>query len=443
MAETSLRNLSGRLVSLDAYRGFIMLAMASSGFRFARVADQAAVVERFSGTWFDGPWRWAWESLAYQFGHVAWTGCSFWDLIQPSFIFMVGVAMPFSFARRLSEGQPAWRRIGHAAWRAAVLVLLGVFLASNRSEQTNFVFTNVLAQIGLGYLVVYLLLGRSRVIQVLALAAVLGGTWYSFAAYSIPPARRAVIEAYLVEHQVTGDLDRIPAGLHPAGLAGHWDKHTNLGASVDRALLNQLPGGESAWRGERYWVNRGGYQTLNFLPSIATMLLGLFAGQWLQPGGSARLKLRRLLIAGGSCLAVGMAVDTTIWPVDVSGSSWAWSLCPAVKRLWTPTWAVYSSGWTFLMLAAFYWVIDVRGWQRWSFPLVVVGVNSIAMYLMAQLIKGWTQSTLTTHLNTVGGDLGTTLFEGLYGPIISSVTVLFALWLICLWLYRRRIFVRI
>src|SRR5262249_35167371 len=124
-----------RLTSLDAYRGFIMLVMASAGFGFPAVAKQF-------------PDSLAWKFLGYEFDHVAWLGCSFWDLIQPSFMFMVGVAMPYSFASRQAKGHGRWRNAGHVLWRSFVLIALAVFLTSNRAPQTRFLFTNVLAQIG-------------------------------------------------------------------------------------------------------------------------------------------------------------------------------------------------------------------------------------------------------------------------------------------------------
>jgi predicted acyltransferase len=109
---------------------------------------------------------------------------------------------------------------------------------------------------------------------------------------------------------------------------------------------------------------------------------------------------------------------------------------PIVKRIWTPSWAVYSAGWTFLLLAAFYGVIDVLGWKGWAFPLVVVGMNSIAMYLMAQLMLGWVKTQLRVHL-------GNDTFAGRLGPAYLSAAALFVLWLACLWMYRRKVFLRI
>jgi predicted acyltransferase len=134
-------------------------------------------------------------------------------------------------------------------------------------------------------------------------------------------------------------------------------------------------------------------------------------------------------------------------------------VCPLVKRIWTPSWAVFSSGCTFWMLAGFYLVIDVWGWRRWALPLVVVGMNSIAMYCMAQLMKGWVSQNLQTHLGPValpalthvgvpvlsamGVSFDPVWANNTFGPITQSAAVLGVLWLICLWMYRRGLILRI
>src|SRR6516164_457761 len=135
---------SARMTSLDAYRGFIMLVMASAGFNFALVYRQLSAAY----------WPWGpdqvpsagWKFLAYQFDHVPWVGCSFWDLIQPSFMFMVGVAIPFSYASRQAKGQSSGTIARHAVIRSLILILLAVFLSTPGHPRTNFVFVNVLAQ---------------------------------------------------------------------------------------------------------------------------------------------------------------------------------------------------------------------------------------------------------------------------------------------------------
>ncbi len=389
-----------RLVSLDAYRGFIMLAMASAGFRIAEVAREP----KFA----DSP---VWQFLGYQTDHVAWTGCSFWDLIQPSFMFMVGVAMAYSYASREARGESYAWMFGHAVYRSVVLVALGVFLMSNWSAHTNFIFTNVLCQIGLGYTFLFLLWNRPVLVQLAAAGVVLAADWGMFYAYPTPPPD--------FDYAAVG----VPEGPYLTGLAAHWDKNTNVAAAADRVLMNWFP------REKPFEFEKGGYTTLNFLPSLATMIFGLVAGGLMRTGWRPMAKLAVLVAWGGASLAAG-------WLLDHYG------ICPTVKRIWTPSWALFSTGWTLWMLAGFYLLVDIAGFRRAAWPLVVVGMNSIAVYCMSQLLGGWTAETLKRHL----GD-GLFSFYGhldpVYSPIVRMALVLLTFWLVCVWLWRQRIFIRI
>jgi len=204
---------------------------------------------------------------------------------------------------------------------------------------------------------------------------------------------------------------------------------------VDQWFLNLFPRPEPY----RFTPSGGGYQTLNFLPAIATMLLGLMAGELLRSERTPRQKLVTLLVAGSILLSAGM----------IAG----WTVCPVVKRIWTPAWTLFSGGWAVWLLAAFYAVIDVAGWRRWAWPLVVVGMNSILFYLMAQLMHGWTWGMIKIHFGPLmkwgpvdrGLDwlFGPQGFNPVYLPIVESLAVLLAFWLICWWLYQKRLFVRI
>jgi heparan-alpha-glucosaminide N-acetyltransferase len=414
--KSSASGKSTRLVSLDAYRGFIMLALAAGGLGLSQVAKQtlnpAADPNAFH----------FWSAVAHEFSHVEWPkadanwwgliNCTFWDLIQPSFMFMVGVAMPYSYAVRRDRGDSFLRMLFHAATRSFVLVVLGVFLASNSHHETNFLFTNVLAQIGLGYTFVFLLVGRSPILQVVAILAILGGYGYAFYACPLPPP-----DANYAAVGMSADR-MLP------GVMAHWSENVNWAGEVDRWFLNLLP------RSEVYMFTKGGYQTLNFIPSIATMLLGLMAGELLRSGKTPKAKLLWLSLGGVGLMIAGLALGLTIIPI--------------VKRIWTPSWVLFSGAWTLWILAAFYGLVDVRGYKRWTFPLVVVGMNSIVMYLMSQLLPGWVSHTLKVHF-------GPKAFEHvkwgdqvlLYGPIIERGAIMLVLWLFCWWLYRQKIFVRI
>ena len=434
-----------RLMSLDVYRGFVMLLMASSGLQIAQVASEV------KGDYASDSWgRFAWESLAYQLDHVAWTGCSLWDLIQPSFMFMVGVSLPFSFSRRQTAGESGLKNLLHTIRRSLTLVVLGVVLGSSVSG-IQFWFTNVLAQIGLGYLFLYLTYracGESlkKLVAVTSIVLIGYGCWSVFQPIDADQVK-ATQREILVENPKLDAREWTQF----QGLAAHWNKHTNAAAQVDRELLNQFPRHEPS---NVYWFNKGGYQTLNFIPSLATMIFGLMAGVVLRSGRDDGQRLKWLFKAGLVCFVVSMAADTTIWPTQwlpegmrATLYEYSWSLCPAVKRIWTPTWAVFSSGWAFWMLGAAYWFVDVKGFKKIVFPFAVVGINSIAMYCMAQLIKGWLGGATKIVFRTCDQMTGTGIMDwfgsNAYSPIVDYSLRLAILWWICYWMYRNRLFVRI
>jgi predicted acyltransferase len=395
---------SQRLVSLDAYRGFVMLLMASEGLGIS--AFVRAHPERAGRVW---------NLLAEQTSHVPWRGCHLWDLIQPSFTFIVGVAMPFSLAKRRERGQGFWWLLLHAIVRSLVLIYLGVFLRSIGKTQTYYTFEDTLSQIGLGYTFAFLLAWLRPRWQAAAAGIIIVGYWLGFALHPLPAAgfdyaSVNATPAFRAQHALSG-------------FAAHWDKNTNLGAAFDVWFLNLFP------RAERFIGNRGGYLTLSFIPTLATMILGLLAGHLLRnPLRSAGQRIGVLIVAGLVGLGAG-------WLLDWVG------VCPNVKPIWTPTWVLFSGGWCCLLLAAFYTVVDVARLRAWAFPLVVVGMNSIAMYCLADGgFRTWVRENF--HLNV--GRLG--WFRRLtdpYGGIVEWTVALLVLWLVCFWMYRRKIFIRI
>jgi len=394
---TELKSAPARLTSMDAYRGFVMFLMMAEVLHVGRVA--AAFPE--SGFW---------SFLDFHTSHVDWVGCSLHDMIQPSFSFLVGVALPFSIASRMARGQSQFAMTAHAFWRALLLILLGVFLRSVGRAQTNWTFEDTLTQIGLGYPFLFLLGFRSARVQFGALAVILFGYWLAWALHPLPgPA-----------------FDYAKVGVavdwthHASGFAAHWNKNSNLGAAFDQWFLNLFP------RAKEFVANGGGYLTLSFIPTLGTMLLGLIAGGWLKSDLPHKTKLKRLLLASAICLALGTALHLL-------------GVCPLVKRIWTPTWTLFSGGLCFLFMAGFYAVIDAQGWKRWSFPLVVIGMNSIAAYCIAHLWDGFITSSLKTHL----GQNFPKLFGDTFAPMIQGAAVLLVLWLILFWMYRRKLFLKI
>jgi predicted acyltransferase len=386
-----------RLASIDAYRGLVMFLMMAEVLRLCEVARRV-------------PGNRIWEFLCHHQSHVEWVGCSLHDLIQPSFSFLVGVALPFSLAGRQARGQSKGIMTAHALWRSFVLVLLGIFLRSRHASQTVFTFEDTLSQIGLGYTFLFVLAFFSARVQWIALGVILLGYWAGFALYPLPGSD--------FDYRAVG----VPADWphHLSGFAAHWDKNSNPAWAFDTWFLNLFP------RAGPFVCNGGGYATLSFIPTLGTMIGGLLAGGVLRSGRSSWSKVRWLCVAGAAGLALG-------WGFGALG------ICPVVKRIWTPSWVLYSGGFCCLFLAAFYTVLDMGGVQFWAFPLRVIGMNSIAAYCMAALFERFIADNLTIHL-------GKEFFKvsgAPYEPLLHGAAVLLVLWLILFWMYRRKVFLRI
>jgi len=396
-APTVERKGSARVVSLDVLRGTVMVLMLNE------VTHLHEVARSFPNSWF-------WGAIAYNTDHVPWQGCSLHDLIQPAFSFLVGAALPFSIASRQAKGQDFKHMLGHAAWRALLLVALGIFLRSQWSNQTYFTFEDTLTQIGLGYLPLFLL-GFTRVrTQIIVTVLILICFWGAFALYPAPGpnfdyARVGVPPDW--QHHYTGFLS-------------HWNKNSNLSWAFDVWFLNLFP------REHPFLFNEGGWSTLNFIPTLATMILGLLTGEWLRSEKSTAEKLRGLLVGGAGLLLLGLV--------------WQWvGLCPIVKRIWTPSYTLYSGGWVVLMLAGFYALIEWKGWRRWALPLIVVGMNSIAVYVMSWTMEPFWYKALQRHFGWLISVAAGPTFQ----PVAYGLGVMLIFWLILFWMYRRKIFLRI
>lgn len=351
-----------RLVSLDAYRGLIMLTLLCGGI-FQSLAGH--------------PWL-GW--LARHNEHVAWEGAVYWDLIQPAFMYMVGVAMPLAFAVRAGRGEPWAAQARHAVRRAAMLVFIGVLLDHIGAERVQIGFIRVLQQIAFGYLVAFLVLGRPLTVQA------------------------ATVVAILVGYQVLWMFN--PWN----GPGGPWAQgNENIGSAFDYWLL-----------GRHYSYN---YVGMNAIPSTATIILGVMAGQYVAADRDRSRTAMTLAFAGLTGIAAGLAL-----------SPWF----PLIKRIWTPSFTLYSAGWTTLMLGAFYWIIEVREWRRWTFPLLVVGMNSMAAYVIANAFSGWFHSATSAWLTLLAPRLG-----DVWLPVLQRGLFALAAWVVLWWLHRRRIFFKV
>jgi len=467
---------SDRLVSLDAFRGFIMMMLAAGGFGVLAFSK----IDKSSPVWEVHNWD-TWQAIGVHFDHPRWLSVynklsvSFWDLIQPSFMFMVGAAMPFSSQRRESNGQGLFGRTLHAMIRSGALVLLGVFLSSLGHEKTLWIFPNVLCQIGLGYFFAWVMHHWRPLYQVIALFVILGGCWGWF--YMNPPAENYDYAAVSAS-QENGEIFE--------GKFAAWSKNANAAYKFDSWLLPRLrsvpepvpvaepekpndgtakeevaaaanttpvadekpaapeeevkatekPTWYRQWfllNAEPYKPNAGGYTTLNFIPSIGTTLLGILCGQvLLRIDLSKWSKLGILITAAAICFGLGIASHQYV--------------CPIVKRIWTPSWVLFSGGYVIGMLALFYFLFDILPLKLLAFPLVVVGMNSILTYMLGQTISGWTrESVVKVHLaGMIENVFGPKALDPLwYGPITLPSTVFLLYWLFLLWLYRQRIFLKL
>jgi predicted acyltransferase len=277
------------------------------------------------------------------------------------------------------------------------------------STQTYFTFEDTLTQIGLGYPFLFLLGFRSPRWQWGSFAVILFGYWLAWALYPAPGTH----------------FDYAAVGVSPdwhhnfSGFASHWNKNSNLGNAFDQWFLNLFP------RSRPFVANSGGYLTLSFIPTLGTMILGLIAGRWIRDKKPPAV-LKPLALAGFAALAIALVLHAT-------------GICPIVKRIWTPAWTLFSGGICFFFLAGFTALIEWKGYRRWAFPLVVIGTNSIAAYLLAHLGEDFVGSSLRIHL---GDRLFASLGAGLQ-PLVSGGAILLIYWLMLFWMYRRKIFLKI
>ncbi len=391
-----------RLASIDAFRGVVMLLMMGEVLHFC------AVSQALPGSAF-------WKFLCWHQSHADWVGCSLHDLIQPGFSFLVGVVLPFSIASRLARGAtfPAMAR--HAAIRSLVLIILGIAMRSvytSHARRVIWQFDDTLAQIGLAYGALFLLgFCRPRDWWT-ALVVVLCGYWLFFALYPLPGpdfdyARVGVSKEWLAEHGLKG-------------FAAHWQINSNPAATFDFWFLNLFP------RESPYAVPWKGLTTLNFIPLLGTMILGLIAGNVLRSDRNPWAKVRWLAVAGVAGLTSG-------WFFGALG------VCPVVKSIWTPSWVLYSGGWCFLFMAGAYILVDIWGQRKLAVPCIIVGMNSIAAYCLTHIFQVFTFNSL----HRIFGWETFKVFGATFEPLFYGAAVLVCLWFALFVMYRLKIFIHI
>jgi predicted acyltransferase len=318
------------------------------------------------------------KPIADQFTHVDWQGMHFWDLVQPFFMFIVGAAMPFSFPRRWANGESWQASLWHVLKRAALLLMWGLIARSIQAGRPVVDVINVLGQLAFTYPVAFLVLRKSWRAQAGVAAALLAAHWalYQFA--------------------------------HAPGVIGPWEKNANIGWYLDQLVFHKNWGGS--------------YATINCLSSAANTIFGVMAGTLLASSLTQSRKLKILISCGIAGIAIGLALSPAI---------------PLIKKIWTPSFAIYSGGWTLLALALFYWLIDMRQERAWAKLFAIVGMNSIFIYLFHEILSGW--------LNRTGLVFTKWMVDWWGEPLrfVNAILVIaFQVW-VCVWLYRRKIFFKL
>ncbi|HXH51687.1 MAG TPA: DUF5009 domain-containing protein, partial [Terriglobia bacterium] len=286
------------------------------------------------------------DLLSVQFEHVQWAGFHFYDLIFPLFLFVVGVVLPFSISRHLEEGANRGQLYRRIVRRLVILFVLG--LVYNHLLDFNFHhlrIAGVLQRIALCYFFSALIVMNTKVRgQIAFFGGILVVYWLVMMLVPVPGAGSGV--------------------LTPDG---------NLASFIDRHLLP---------RPYCCFAQGDNEGILSTIPAIATTLLGVLAGQWLRTKHTPNRKTLGLVVAGLASLLVGF-----LWSFNF----------PIIKNLWTSTFVLVAGGWSLLLLALFYWIIDVKGYKRWAFFFTIIGVNAITIYLVGHLFDFGTITTIFVH----------------------------------------------
>lgn len=347
---------------------------AFRGFTMFWIVGGASLL-RALHTWLDLP---ATGFLTYQMEHTPWHGLRYYDIIWPSFMLMVGVSVAFSCASR--SGSQSWGQMRvHALRRAGVLFLLGSVRTSVSSGTATLIeLSSALQPIAVAYLVAFLLARKTRRIQ----AAAMAGTLLGYG---------------LLLHFVSA----------PGATAGNYSRDFNLVTWFDLFTLGR--------------THPEGWGTvLSTIPTVATTLLGLLIGGLLLDSRPMAAKMKIIGVTGLCGVGLGWALDPFV---------------PVVMKLWTVSYGVLTAGWSCLLFLFFLWLIDEKGYRRWSLLFVVVGVNAIAAYMAGTLIPF--SRVIQPFARALAGE-GEPLYSVLRALGVSSLT-----WLALYWLYRRRIFIKI
>ena len=322
------------------------------------------------------------------FEHAAWHGLHFMDLVFPLFLFMAGVSFPFSCAKSLGRGMSKKSVALKCLKRGAMLVFLGLCYCEFLSfDFAHFRVWSVLGRIGVAWMV---------------------ASWL-YLAFGVK-ARLGIAAGILAVVTVGTILITAPDAAVPVD---PFSREGNIGCWLDRTL--------TAGHTYRPLFDPEGFA--GFLPSVVTAMLGMFAGEIVRRGGSAatRRKALELLACGGASLALGFALSF-VFPIN--------------KALWSPSFALAAGGISFLAFAAFYWIVDVLEFRRWTFFFTVIGINSITIYMAQQVVGFWGASKF------LFGGLAS-LFPNAWGAVVLQIGYIAVCWLFLYFLHRKGVYLKV
>ncbi|WP_214073458.1 DUF5009 domain-containing protein [Mucilaginibacter sp. dw_454] len=361
-----------RLQSLDALRGFDMVW----------IMGLEPIVKEIAKATHWGAFEWA----AIQLDHPAWNGFHFYDLIFPMFLFMAGVSVPFSVGRALEKGTSRNKLLWRVIKRGLILVIFGLIYNNGLNIQpiANIRFGSVLGRIGLAYMfaaIIYLYAAERWQIF-----------WFWF---------------FIIAYWLILKFCSAPGFPH-----GDLTMPGNFASYVDRCLLP----------GKLYLGIHDPEGIFSTIPAISTGLLGIITGITLKKTGLPQMtKVIRMVTAG-----VIFLVLAQVWNIDF----------PINKNLWTSSFVLNVGGISLLLMALFYYIIDVKGHVKWAFFFKVIGMNSILIYMSTHFID-W------EHTNTAFFNWLFQLAGNLWAPVVAAITYLAIKWLFLLFMYRKKVFLRV
>jgi predicted acyltransferase len=375
-----------RLQSLDVFRGATIAAM---------------IVVNNPGSW---------DYVYAQLRHAEWHGWTITDWIFPFFLFIVGVAVTFSFSKRVASGDSKWQLFKHALWRSAILFALGLLIngfpfglmLGHEFSWSTFRIPGVLQRIAICYLIASAIFLTTDIRgQSLWLVSFLVIYWLLIKLVPVPGYGAGVLE--------------------PTG---------NLGWYLDSTLMTG-----HTWE----YAPAKGFDPegiISTLPAIATTLFGILAGHWLRGDESMQKKTVGMLAAGAALLVVGWILDQWL---------------PINKNLWTSTFAIFMAGWALLWLGAIYWVVDIKGWRRGSQPFVIFGMNAIVVFVLSELLAivlwvvSWTKpdGSVTTWHDVIHDQIFVPLASPKFASLLFALTFLLSMYFVAWSMWKKRWFVKI